>query len=175
MRSRIDMPRLKYDTLKADWIALNGLKHTFEGTKQHTFYFDTLKLDDLNFKPTDLSKKQIKMQEMNLSELDDLIETQERTGNDPTITLIEYDSRYAFAFTSLIVVLFGLPISANRRKGGLAVQVGISILVTFIYLVFMKVSQAFGKNGAMDPLLTAWFANIIFTAAAAISIYKVRH
>ena len=175
MLSRIDMPRLKYDTLTGDWIALNGVEHTFRGTKQNAVYFDTLKLNNLNFKPADLSKKQIKMQEMNLSELDNLIKSQERTGNDPTATLIEYHSRYAFAFTSLIVVLFGLPISANRRKGGLAVQVGISILVTFIYLVFMKVSQAFGKNGAMDPLLTAWFANIVFAVAAIISIYKIRH
>ena len=112
---------------------------------------------------------------MNLDELDELIQSQERTGNDPTATLIEYHSRYAFAFTSLIVVLFGLPISANKRKGGLAVQVGISILVTFIYLVFIKISQAFGKNGALDPLLTAWFANIFFMAAAIISLIKVRY
>ena len=47
-------------------------------------------------------------------------------------------------------------------------QIGINILVTFIYLVFMKVSQAFGKNGALDPMLTAWFANLVFLAAALI-------
>ena len=75
---------------------------------------------------------------------------------------------------SIIVVIFGLPISANRRKGGLAVQIGINILVTFIYLVFMKVSQAFGKNGALDPLITAWFANLVFLSAALINLPRVR-
>jgi lipopolysaccharide export system permease protein len=77
--------------------------------------------------------------------------------------------------TSVIIVLFGLPISANRRKGGLAVQVGINILITFIFLVFMKVSQAFGKNGALDPIVTAWFANIIFLAGAFITIPRMRN
>jgi lipopolysaccharide export system permease protein len=39
----------------------------------------------------------------------------------------------------------------------------------------MKISQAFGKNGALDPLLTAWFANIFFMIAAIISIIKLRY
>ncbi|MHB8930865.1 MAG: LptF/LptG family permease, partial [Melioribacteraceae bacterium] len=84
---------------------------------------------------------------------------------------IEYQSRIAFAFASVIVVLFGLPISANRRRGGLAIQFGINLLITFIYLVFMKVSQAFGKSGVLNPLITAWLANFIFLLAA---IYNIK-
>ena len=88
--------------------------------------------------------------------------------------MIEYHSRIAFAMTSVIVVLFGLPISANKRKGGVASQVGLNILVTFLYLVFMKVSQAFGKNGALNPIITAWFANFIFMIAALINLWRAR-
>lgn len=175
MKSRIDAQSLKFDSLSSNWIAMDGVLRSFFNVSQSADYFDSLKIDDLNFKPEDLIKKQRKPQEMNLNELIDLIDTQERAGNDPTATLIEYHSRYAFALTSVIIVLFGLPISANRRKGGLAVQVGINILITFIYLVFMKVSQAFGKNGALDPLLTAWFANLVFLAGAFITIPRMRN
>jgi lipopolysaccharide export system permease protein len=77
--------------------------------------------------------------------------------------------------TCVIIVLFGLPISANKRKSGLAAQVGMNILITFIYLVFMKVSQAFGKNGAMDPVLTAWFANLIFVAGTFITLPRMKY
>jgi len=76
---------------------------------------------------------------------------------------------------AVIIVLFGLPISANKRKSGLAAQVGINILIAFIYLVFMKVSQAFGKNGALDPVLTAWFANIIFVAGTFITLPRMKY
>ncbi|MBI5661453.1 MAG: LptF/LptG family permease [Ignavibacterium album] len=48
------------------------------------------------------------------------------------------------------------------------------MLVTFLYLVFMKISQAFGKNGSLDPVLTAWFANIIFLAAAVYNLFRSR-
>lgn len=175
MDSRIDATRLKYDSTNSNWIAISGVKRIFDGDSQTTEYFDSLRIDDLNFLPKDLVQKQQRPQEMDLSELDDLIESQQRAGNDPTASQIEFHSRFAFAFTSFIVVLFGLPISVNKRKGGLAVQVGISILVTFIYLVMMKVSQAFGKNDALNPLLTAWFANILFFVGALMSIYKLRH
>ena len=175
MTSRIDAQSLKFDSLSSNWIAMDGVLRSFFNVSQSADYFDSLKIDDLNFKPEDLIKKQRKPQEMNLNELIDLIDTQERAGNDPTATLIEYHSRYAFALTSVIIVLFGLPISANRRKGGLAVQVGINILITFIYLVFMKVSQAFGKNGALDPILTAWFANLIFAAGTFITLPRMKY
>jgi lipopolysaccharide export system permease protein len=175
MVERIDAQKLEYETLFDGWVAYSGVKRTFTDERETANYFDTLKLDDLHFKPNDLTKKQQKPQEMNLDELSDLIETQKRAGNNPTIAQIEYHSRYAFAVTNLIIVLFGLPISVNRKRSGLAVQVGINLLITFIYLVFMKVSQAFGKNGALDPLITAWFANIIFLAGTAITLPKMKY
>ena len=42
------------------------------------------------------------------------------------------------------------------------------------YLSFMKISQAFGRNGALNPFLTAWFANIVFLAAGLINLPRVR-
>jgi lipopolysaccharide export system permease protein len=69
-------------------------------------------------------------------------------------------------------VLFGLPISSNKRKGGIAIQFGVNLLITFLYLVFMKISQAFGKNGMLNPFLTAWFANFIFLIAALYNIKR---
>jgi len=60
--------------------------------------------------------KQQKTEEMNLSELKDLIDSQEHAGNDPTSTLIEYYSRFSFPAASLIVIIFGLPISAGKEE-----------------------------------------------------------
>ena len=174
MQSRIDAVSMTYDTLKHVWIAYNGIKRDFFGKKQNAEYFAEYQIPDLNFSPADLLQKQTRPSEMNLSELSKLIKSQENAGNDPTSTLIEYHSRIAFAMTSVIVVLFGLPISANKRKGGIASQIGLNILVTFLYLVFMKISQAFGKNGSLNPIITSWIANFIFMIAAAINLWRAR-
>lgn len=174
MDYRIDAVRMIYDTLTHSWTAKNGIERIFHENTQTAEYFKEKKLTNLNFSPAELLTKQQKPEEMNLSELKNSIETQQRAGNDATESLIDYYSRYSFPMASLIIVFFGLPISANKRRGGLAVQVGINILITFLYLVFMKISQAFGKNGALDPLLTAWFANLIFLGAAFFSLMRMK-
>lgn len=174
MVSRTDAARMNYDSLSRSWTLFDGVKRTFTDTSEGAVYFRDIKLSNLNFTPAELNSKQQKIEEMNFGELKNLIEIQERAGTDPTDTLIEYYSRFAFSLSSVIIVFFGLPISANSRRGGFAVQVGINILVTFLYLVFMKISQAFGSNGSMDPLLTAWLANIIFLSAAFYNLPKIR-
>jgi lipopolysaccharide export system permease protein len=174
MVSRIDAARMTYDTLSRTWLARNGTKRIFIENGENTTYFDTLRLNYLGFTPNELDTKQQKIEEMNFAELKKYIKTQQQAGNDPTDTLIEYYSRYSFSMASFIIVFFGLPISANKRRGGVAVHVGINILVTFLYLVFMKISQAFGKNDAMNPILTAWLANLIFLAASLYNLPKMR-
>jgi len=174
MDYRIDAARMNYDTVSHTWIAKNGIQRIFHKNTQTADYFKIMELDSLNFTPSELLTKQQKPEEMDLTDLKNSIKTQERAGNDATDSLIEYYSRFSFPMASLVIVLFGLPISANKRRGGLAVQVGINILITFIYLVFMKISQAFGKNGALDPLLTAWFANLVFLAAAIFNLIRMR-
>ncbi|HKI77668.1 MAG TPA: LptF/LptG family permease [Ignavibacteriaceae bacterium] len=174
MISRIDATNMRYDSTNHDWIAFKGIQRIFTNNGQNVVNFNRKEMKVLNFTPSELAKKQQKPEEMNLSELKDLIESQKRTGNDATQNMIEYYSRFSFPMASIIVVLFGLTISANKQRGTVAAQVGFNILATFIYLVFMKVSEAFGKNGAMDPLLTAWFANLFFLAAALVNLPRVR-
>lgn len=174
MISRIDANNMKYDSTANKWILNGGTKRIFTDSNEVAESFAIMDLHDLNFKPSDILKKQQKPEELTLNELKALADERLRSGNDPTRVEIEYHSRYAFAFASLVVVFFGLPISANKRKGGLAVQFGISLGVTFLYLVFMKVSQAFGKNGVMDPIITAWFANFVFLLGGLINMLRVQ-
>ena len=163
---------MTFDSTKNSWTLYNGTFRTFNDTSEAMQKFVVKDFSGLNFKPDDIMKKQRKPEEMTLAELSEFAIEQQRTGNDPTSINIEYQSRIAYAFASVVVVLFGLPISTNKRRGGLALQFGINLLITFIYLVFMKISQAFGKNGVLDPFLTSWFSNFIFLAAAIINIKR---
>jgi lipopolysaccharide export system permease protein len=170
--SRSDAFRMSYDSTKHTWQLFTGITRNFSDQAESMQEFTLKDYPSLQFKPADVLKKQRKPEEMTLSELSSFAEEQTRTRNDATRTQIAYQARIAFSFASIIVVLFGLPISANRRKSGLAVQFGINMVITFVYLVFMKVFQAFGENGAMNPILTAWLANIIFLVAAVANLKR---
>ncbi len=171
---RIDAKRMKFDTKSNVWILHDGVKRIFKDKKEELTTFTTLAEKNLNFKPEDILKKQIRPTEMTLSQLSSEIKNILRSGNDPTRLEIEYHSRIAFAFASIITLLFGLPLTLNKRHTGIALQIGINLLITFVYLAFMQISQAFGKNGALNPFLTAWLANIIFLAGAMINIVKAQ-
>ena len=171
---RIDAKRMKYDYKSKAWILHDGVKRIFKGNSEELKTFTTLAENNLNFKPEDILKKQIKPTEMTLSQLSSEIKNILHSGNDPTRLEIEYHSRIAFAFASIITLLFGLPLTLNKRHTGIALQIGINLLITFVYLAFMQISQAFGKNGSLNPFLTAWLANIIFLAGAIINIIRVQ-
>lgn len=174
MVSRIDASRMQYDSLKKVWNIYDGTKRTFSGDFENVERFSVMPRKDLNFQPKDLMTSQQKPEEMTLTDLRKFYQNQQRTGNDPTRTLIEYHSRFSFAFASVIVLFLGLPLASIKKRSGLALQFGISLLFTFIYLGLMQISQAFGKNGVLNPILTAWSANILFLIAAFVNMSRTQ-
>ncbi len=172
---RIDCQRLQWDSLKKKWIGFEVIENIFinDSTNKLTYY-NAFEFNDLNFKPDDILIKQKKIEEMTLTEIRHVINSHRKSGNDTTKLEIDYHSIISFAFANLIVIFFGLPISADRRSGSVAFQFGMNLFFTFIYLAFMKISQSFGKNGLMNPILTAWFANIVFLIFAGVNFLRVR-
>ncbi len=175
MVERVDAVTMKWDTTSRSWILANGIRRWFdEGGKERMAPFATEPAGLLHFAPDDLRKKAEKPDEMDYYSLRDFIGSQQRAGQDIARWQVDFYSKISFPFASVIVVLFGVPFASVKRRGGVGVQLGISLLICFIYLIFMKVSQVFGYNGDIHPLLTAWLANILFFAAACWVILKVQ-
>ena len=126
----------------------------------------------LNVKPEQIIKKQLKPDEMNYGEMKDFVDNQLKNGQNADRVLVDFYSKISFPFSSFIVIVFGLSIStSSKKRKGLALQFGISILVSFVYLGFVKISQTFGYNGDLNPLLTAWVANIVFILFGGVNLY----
>jgi lipopolysaccharide export system permease protein len=170
---RIDASSMTWDSTARAWILHKGTQRTFTNGKESTRDFITSPAGHLRFDPDDLRKKQEKPDEMDYYTMREFIDSQQRAGQDVARWQVDFYSKVSFPFASVIVVLFGVPFSSVKRRGGMGVQIGISLLICFIYLIFMKVSQVFGYNGDIHPLLTAWLANIFFLGAAAYVMMRV--
>jgi lipopolysaccharide export system permease protein len=162
------------DMVSGGWELVDGVQRIIAPGREEMHRFDQLYIGRLSLTPAEIEEKQRKPDEMNYNELHAFIESQKRSGQEVSRWLVDYHSKIAFPFASLIVVLFGVPFSANKRKSGVAVEFGISVAVTFIYLAFMKTSQVFGYNGDIDPLLTAWLANILFLGAGIVNLARAQ-
>lgn len=176
---RFDAQRMQWvaaddNANETGWVLLNGTTRRFGPWEQTLENFARLPIGRLSLAPSDIEKKQRKPDEMDFEELREFIESQRNAGQQVSRWLVDYHSKIAFPFASLIVVLFGVPFSSNKRRSGVAIEFGISIAATFIYLGFMKTSQVFGYNGDMNPLLTAWLANLLFLGAAAVNLLRVQ-
>ena len=174
MVERIDAGRMSWDSTARHWTLLEGTRRFFARAGERLESIPILPMPDLHFDPETLRKKQEKPDEMDYRTMQQFIADQKRAGQEVSRWEVDFYSKISFPFASMIVVLFAVPFASVKRRGGIGVQLGISLLITFIYLIFLKVSQVFGSNGDVHPLLTAWLANILFLAAAAWVILRVQ-
>jgi lipopolysaccharide export system permease protein len=178
---RFDIKNMYWDNEKQDWKLTKTVQRIFDTSAAKEkmiidsgkFMHDYDLLKSISLSPTFIKKRQTKPDEMNLTELSEFIANEERTGQDIVRTKVDYFSRISYPFAGLVTIIFGVSLSSNRRKGGAALQFGISILVCFVYLGFTKISQTFGYNGDIPPMLTAWLANIVFSIVAIYYLLRI--
>ncbi len=171
---RTDVLSMEWDSTAHQWILHGGTRRWFSDSQEHMEDIGTRPAGAMHFDPEELRKKQEKPDEMDYYSLKKFIEAQRRAGQDVAEWMVDFYGKISYPFAAVIVVLFGVPFSSVKRRGGTGVQLGISLLICFIYLIVMKVSQVFGYNGDINPLLTAWAANIAFLIAAIWVIIKVQ-
>ena len=169
IKSRFEIKKMIWDSLKSDW-KLHGItKREFDTINSEKLtLLDTLYASEIPeivkiyLTPAQIIRKQLKPDEIMLSDLKEFIDAMEESGQTVLKAKVDYYSKISFPFANIITILFGISYNSHKRKGSAALQFGISILITFIYLGFIKISQTFGYNGDISPLLTAWMANIVF-------------
>lgn len=170
---RIEARKIIWDSVNSDWILLAGLVRDYTNETITMFAFDSLNAD-LNISHDKISQLKRSPEEMNYSELKGYIDILKQGGKDVRQQMIEYYGNFAFPFANFIVVLFGVPFASVRRKGGLAIQIGAALVISFLYLVFTKISQTLGLATELEPILAGWGANIIFFLLGLITIWKTR-
>jgi lipopolysaccharide export system permease protein len=169
---RTECKKMFWDSAGAKWKMIDGIVRSFRN-KIEMKKFDTL-VSELNVSHENIIQLKRSPEEMNFDELRQYIDMMKHGGKDVRKQMIEYYSNYAFPFSHVIVVLFAVPFASVRRKGGLAIQIGAALVITFTYMVFTEVSQTIGYSANIEPILSGWGANLIFLLFGLYTIYKTR-
>jgi lipopolysaccharide export system permease protein len=175
LERRIDADKMIWEN--GSWVLYNAVEREFTQSLEIRNY-DLIKPEDIgginkiNLSPNLITKKQLKPDEMNYSEMREFLVSQAKGGQNTDRIQVDFYSKISFPFSNLIVIIFGISITTgSKKRKGLAMQFAISILVSFIYLGFVKISQTFGYNGDLNPVLTAWLANIAFAGFGGLNLY----
>ena len=173
LRSRIDARRITWQD--SVWLLHDGYERIFSGDKEIATPFKKRVLWGSSLLPEKIAKILKRPEEMSYGELKDFIEEVKRNGGNPNRWRVDLYLKIALPFANFIIVLFGLPLSSSQtRRSGAAKGFGISLAVTFIYFGILKTTQAMGHNDKIEPLLAAWFANIIFGLLGVIILLRAR-
>ena len=70
------------------------------------------------------------------------------------------------SFSGLVLTFIGVAIASRKVRGGIGMHLGFGLLISFTYILFMKITQTFSTNGGLDPLIAMWIPNIIFGVLA---------
>ena len=90
------------------------------------------------------------------------IDALKRSGNDANKLIVEQALKLALPATCLIIALFGAPLAVTTPRAGPAGGVAISLAIALIFLLLTQLTKAIGAGGVINPLVAAWFPNVIF-------------
>lgn len=165
MTRRIDATAMSWDSLRHIWRLTDATERRFvnDTSAEQIRRLDPSEcIFHFSFTPAELRERSLKIEEMTNTELARRIDLKRRSGQEIARDQVDYQSKYSLAFTSLIVVLFGVPFASKKKRGGLSFEFSIAIGIAFAFLTFSKVIQTYGYTGQMPATLTAWLANALF-------------
>lgn len=126
-------------------------------------FMDTM----IPFNPSDFNRHTDDVHSMDIFELDDFIAKEKQKGNDKlNFYITERYRRYSSPFSTFILTIIGVCVSSKKSRGGVGLNLGIGIFLSFIYLFIIQYFNTYGASGIIHPMLAVWIPNFIFIGVA---------
>ena len=170
LKSRLTATSAVYDTLYR-WTVRNYMIRDFNGMKEEITTgsrLDTI----IPIEPRDFLIAQNDHEKMTTPELKAYIERQKARGVANIKSFeIEYERRFAMTAAAFILTLIGMSLSSRKVKGGMGINIGIGLVLSFSYILFSTVTSTFAISGYTSPRVAMWIPNMIYLI---IGIYLYR-
>lgn len=167
----LNSDRIIWDSTDSKWRIENYYIRTIVGFKETIRAGQRLDTT-LSIKPADFKRRLNSIDAMDTPTLNKFIREEEAQGSENVNTyLIEKYRRIAVPFSTFILMLIGVSLSSKKSRGGIGVQLGFGIFLSFTYILFQQFSNTFAVNGSIPSLIAVWIPNMIF---AVIAFYLVR-
>jgi lipopolysaccharide export system permease protein len=172
LESKLSASSVIYDTVVHKWTAINYYIREIKGNEEvitKGAQIDTT----LTIQPTDFSRDPGFVGTMTYRELYDFIDLLRLQGSDELkLFLIEKHRRYASPFAVFILTLIGVSLSSRKIRGGIGMNIGIGLILSFSYILFLQFASQFSLKGNLGPMLAMWIPNILYSIIALV-LYKM--
>jgi len=169
--SRTDADTMRYDPKQSEWVMQKASTRFFTA-KSEAFHFAPLKPLKLALSPRSLAELNLQPDEMNIVRHYQYLAKKQSAGfSGLERSMVKFHNKIALPFASLVIILIGVPLSAKKKRGGLAAEISVTLLAGFLFIGLQKTSAIAGYQGIINPMLAAWLPNILFLSIG-YAIYK---
>lgn len=163
--SRLTAQTIKWDTLY-NWQIRDYIIRDFRDNRE--YITKGSKLDTIiPFEPRDFLIADKDYEKMTTPALADYIDRQKLRGVGNIKSFeVEYQRRFAMIAAAFILTVIGMAISSKKVKGGLGLNIGIGLVLSFSYILFMTVTKSFAMSGLTSPFIAMWIPNILYSIIA---------
>lgn len=158
---RMDVEKMVWDG--KGWELIKGKVYDFDKSGRIKISrFDT-RPAEITEKPEDFRSVEKLSEEMTFSELQKYISRLREKGYNPLKYVVDLHAKTSFTMVNIIMVIVAVPFSLRgSRSGGMALSIGVCIVIAISYWLIYSFSVSLGHAGRFPPLFSAWVANLIF-------------
>jgi lipopolysaccharide export system permease protein len=172
LESKLSSTTVSYDTAKNKWKASNYYLREIKGNEEIITRGKSIDTA-LSIKPSDFSRDPGFVGTMTYRELDDYIKLLQFQGSDELkLFLIEKHRRYASPFAVFILTLIGVSLSSRKVRGGIGMNIGMGLILSFSYILFLQFASQFSLKGNLGPMIAMWIPNLLYSIIALV-LYKM--
>lgn len=172
LTSKLLADQVNWDSVNSRWTIRRYYIRDIDGLREKITEgnaIDTI----LNMHPDDFSRRPNFVETMSIGELSRFIELSRMQGETNITTyIVEKHKRIAFPFSTFILTIIGITVSSKKVRGGIGMQLGLGLLISFSYILFMQFSSQFAIGGILSPFIAVWIPNIIFLGIALV-LYRL--
>ncbi len=159
-----------YDEVDATWVFINGRDSTFDpesGDMTRSIAFEQISLPGLRDDPRLMLLLSQDAKDLSFFELRWALDTLTPKENPKLLShAVYYHQMLAETMRCLIMVSLAIPFAMTGVRTNPAVGVSKSLGLFLVYYFLTVVSTTMAERGVVDPLLAAWFPNIIMLIVA---------
>lgn len=163
--SKLSSEYIKWDREKNKWTIHNYYIRNIDSTKE-TIKSGILIDTTLNMTPEDYKVVDNIVETMTLPKLNESIATLKLRGVNTIEYEIEKHRRRANSFSAVILTIIGVSVASRKVKGGIGFHLGLGLLLSFSYILFMQITTVFTTSGMLAPWMAMWIPNITYGALA---------
>ena len=161
--SRLSARTAQYDTLKTyHWTLKDYQIHDFNGDREKITKGSSLDTI-ITIEPRDFLISANDQETLTTPELAQYIERQKTRGiGNLQAFEIEKEKRMASTLAAFILTLIGMSLSSRKVKGGMGINIGVGLVLSFSYILFSTITSTLAVNDYTTAFVAMEIPNVVY-------------